>query len=692
VFGDLIHTRDGMVKAGLSPVEADKALVDAVVASATTSGDKSILKLLDRNVPGADYTFANTPYGKAKREAGESHLDAASRVEVAEGSRKQEKADKAAFTDVKRRTMQWITSNPFAAVPEELLKEGEKYDGEWRIRVLRDQKVVGDALGKDNKEAKKQLYHDIMQGGGQAAVERAFESGAIHSAEDLRGAMDLAEKYEKIGRKADGILEQASAKEILGSIKDRTSDKLSDPLAPDGMSDLGRDLQLTFRKNILEWAAQHPAATNIEQLEAIDKIGKQVLGSFTKAGPGVPAQKVGQGGSGPQQTPSPTPAPEQQQPSQPTQPAKPPEPTQPRRVQLETVQPEAVEWYRGLSDIDRAKVEASASKLGVPVEQRIGEVFGKVKAREVATPEPVPEAPPQPAAPSPDQRSDLGGGTAAQTVAYKPQEAPVGEQPSIRWANTALPEREREGLRGLAARNGTTYEREVEWLYSAQVQEGFVDPKRYAKPVAQPAAPSEDDPVSEDLQRRAREAFTSILSGKQGSTSIGKYANAAIRGDRTASRILDFVSGPESRGNYNAYYGRSGSERDLSQMTMADLAGCMKTRRPYSATGRYQFIYTTLFGKDGASGLFREAGLRPTDRFTPEVQDRLALLLLQRRGYDAWKAGKLSTQAFAKNLASEWASLPSPRTGRSVYAGVAGNRAGVTVRQTLGALDSARDI
>ena len=58
------------------------------------------------------------------------------------------------------------------------------------------------------------------------------------------------------------------------------------------------------------------------------------------------------------------------------------------------------------------------------------------------------------------------------------------------------------------------------------------------------------------------------------------------------------------------------------------------------AVGRYQFVGNTL------PGLIQRAGLDPrTTKFTPEVQDRLALQLLSERGWRPWVgANKLTAQ------------------------------------------------
>lgn len=100
-----------------------------------------------------------------------------------------------------------------------------------------------------------------------------------------------------------------------------------------------------------------------------------------------------------------------------------------------------------------------------------------------------------------------------------------------------------------------------------------------------------------------------------------------------------------------------------------------------SAIGRYQFIRGTL--RETVSS----AGLAPTTRFSPDVQDYLIITRLKKtRSLDQWKSGSLSDKDFQLKLAMEFASVPVPYTvqganrvvnlGESYYAGDRLNAAG----------------
>ena len=102
------------------------------------------------------------------------------------------------------------------------------------------------------------------------------------------------------------------------------------------------------------------------------------------------------------------------------------------------------------------------------------------------------------------------------------------------------------------------------------------------------------------------------------------------------------------------------------------------------AVGRYQIIPDTM------PTAVRLAGLKPDDMFSPENQDKLGAALIMSkpitRGYLQGKNNDL--QGAMRELAAEWASLPDPRTGGSMYG--SGNAAGHKVREVEEALRGAR--
>ena len=109
-----------------------------------------------------------------------------------------------------------------------------------------------------------------------------------------------------------------------------------------------------------------------------------------------------------------------------------------------------------------------------------------------------------------------------------------------------------------------------------------------------------------------------------------------------------------------------------TQMTLGEIYGWINaTPGQNHAIGRYQFIPSTL------RRVARIVGAHPEDRFSPELQDRLAGVLLEDAGLSEFHAGTLSQTKFMNNLAKIWAGLPTSN-GRSHYHGVAGNKASMS--------------
>lgn len=130
--------------------------------------------------------------------------------------------------------------------------------------------------------------------------------------------------------------------------------------------------------------------------------------------------------------------------------------------------------------------------------------------------------------------------------------------------------------------------------------------------------------------------------------------------------ILETIAKGESRGNYNAYYGNAGNTKvNFTAMSVDEVLAWreefVKKGSPSSAVGKYQFVRPTL------AGLVKQLNIDGSQQFTAELQDRLAIALLERRGVHDYMKGKLTREQFAHNLSKEWAALPAA-TGDKPYA------------------------
>ncbi len=168
------------------------------------------------------------------------------------------------------------------------------------------------------------------------------------------------------------------------------------------------------------------------------------------------------------------------------------------------------------------------------------------------------------------------------------------------------------------------------------------------------------------------------------SPAVQEPAQEAMVGAQT---LLQVIGNKEAPAGYSQMYGERKPSRNLEAMTLDEVRALQKQRVgsgiPSSAVGRYQFISPTL------DSLMKGLKLTGKEKFDAALQDRLAGALLERRGLSQWKAGKLTDEQFADNLAKEWASLPvvtGAKAGRSYYDGDGLNKALITPQAVLEAL------
>ena len=158
--------------------------------------------------------------------------------------------------------------------------------------------------------------------------------------------------------------------------------------------------------------------------------------------------------------------------------------------------------------------------------------------------------------------------------------------------------------------------------------------------------------------------------------------------DRCTDILLDFISGPESGGNYNAYFGHGKSTSpSLVSMSLDQVyAFQYQMTGGSTAIGRYQFLLATL------QGLQDQLNLPDSAIFDEPLQDRMGVALLVRRGYSAWWRVRISDSELAHRMSMEWASLPDPqKDGRSYYdKDSMNNRAGTTLDAVFAMLERAR--
>ncbi|WP_299939209.1 hypothetical protein [uncultured Nitratireductor sp.] len=134
--------------------------------------------------------------------------------------------------------------------------------------------------------------------------------------------------------------------------------------------------------------------------------------------------------------------------------------------------------------------------------------------------------------------------------------------------------------------------------------------------------------------------------------------------------------------------------KPLTRMTVDEVIAAQRNWSRHhgsSAAGAPQFLRKTLIG------LKDELGVRGTQVFSGNLQDRLAYHLLIRRGYHQFVNGEISRTQFGRRLSGEWASFPvladtsgahrHVRRGQSYFAGDSLNKALISPEKVEAVLD-----
>jgi muramidase (phage lysozyme) len=153
--------------------------------------------------------------------------------------------------------------------------------------------------------------------------------------------------------------------------------------------------------------------------------------------------------------------------------------------------------------------------------------------------------------------------------------------------------------------------------------------------------------------------------------------------------LLNVIASGESHGNYNAYFGHVGNDSiKFTDMTVGEVLQWQQTYidqgAASSAVGKYQFLRSTLLSAAAKLHVSHEA------KFDARLQDRLAIVLIEKRGSLDYAGGKITRDQFASNLSKEWASLPNVlgvNPTASYYTGDGLNAAHVSITQVYQAID-----
>lgn len=128
---------------------------------------------------------------------------------------------------------------------------------------------------------------------------------------------------------------------------------------------------------------------------------------------------------------------------------------------------------------------------------------------------------------------------------------------------------------------------------------------------------------------------------------------------KALKNLMDSIRSKEApKGYAQIYSSAKGVPKgtNITKMKLNDIVvlqrAMIKAGSKSTASGGFQFIKNTLIAT------IREMGLTGEEVWTPDLQDLMAMHLVEKRGLNSYLRGDISAETFCNNLAKEWASLP----------------------------------
>ncbi|WP_266031230.1 M15 family metallopeptidase [Brucella intermedia] len=592
LWQNIITQREEAVSRGELGSDFDKLTVDSILLEAERQGDESLLKLLDKKLPGSEFSMSYDPEVRAKIEQTRTNITNGMATKATREATLRERQEKIRAEEL------WgdITTRIHKGeeVPEESLKELTRYDGQARHKVAKMQSEMTDLETDEDPSALLEVYTQIDQGAGTSYVLQMREKGVILKPETLTKALDRVKSVQK-AMGDGGVFQSPTFKDTVKFITNQTGAGDFSPLTNERtLSEEGMEALYDYRNMILDWETKNPNATMMDKEKAAKEIG-DVIRSRLQADPQDPERKV----------------------------------------------------YESETDRQRAQEEASKPQpvTAEPQEQPQEEQGGFYQYLQ-------------------DGFNYVFGTNEAR--ADNVDEAGTTGRPAP--ALDTLPPQRQEAIKAYAQKNGITPEAANQRIFNRMLELGGT-PKANA---------------SDSLSDETRTKLTGLF---QDPPKVEKLTASNV----PVKPILDLLGhteGTDKGAGYNetlGYGAYTGGPVNLTEMTLGDIDKLQTRmlRHPdntwnSSAVGRYQVVRTTL------RKVKKELGLTDDMKFTREVQDRIAMQLLEGRGLSKWQSGQMSDEQFINNLALEWASLPKSN-GRGAYKG---QRAATKVSSVINALRS----
>lgn len=630
LWADLMAQRAEAIAAGHREADFNKVMVDTIVDKAIEHGNPELLDLLDRTLPGQSVKLSSLPEFRDLKQAGVERLTTLARQRMQDRDQAAIKENKAREDAIVRTVATEMAKDPSVEVPEDIIKEWERYDPLARKKLVEMRRTLLDAAGMEDPRDLLAVERAIQDGATTADILRLVKDGVIRDPGTLKNAIDRVEKRQKARLEGQGILTTQTAKRITSTLRERTLPNDIDAMFdPGGTSDEGLEAIRDFEGMLIEWEVANPNATLADRERAINEIGELILKRVNTEDRTYTSSKDAEAMLAQQEQAS----------------------------NAATLMSQSERQQNQLGSLRPRPEEAQEAEGGA------GRGFWSLPSRQDFK----------------DAMEIDAGLTRPRQNDEEAHEKWTIDETQRLYQGDSPPSLEdmdnsyRRRLEDEAGKAGMTPEE-----YNMEIWKRLKNALLGGGGEGSAGSGFREDPEANVAATPASVAIeeTFDLGG-----TIDNAVNAGAGVDRSKEAvsavkpIFDLIAhteGTDRRRGYNetlAYGLLTDGDVDLVNMTLGEIDKLQTSmlRHPEnkwnsSALGRYQIVRKTL------RSLKKQLGLTDDMKFDEALQDRLALALLDGRGYSKWLRGEMSDAAFFNGLSKEWASLPNAK-GSGSYAG-----------------------
>ena len=275
LWGNYLNIRKEAIDSGSREEDIDAAMVDAVILQAKENGDDDILDILDRKLPGKDYSLSSTPDIKSKIMAAKSEIATGQRQAITEGAAVREREEKAQQEEFWFAAIGHIQKGE--AVPEDLIQKMKRRDGDVEAKIVDYRKKFSDFNETEDSKQIIEIFTRIDEGAGKDFIRSMAEKGTIKSATTLEKMYSRAEAVTK-AKQDDGIFGTSTYKSVEKFVTTKTGVASGSLFEPTGPSAETLEAMYDYRTKLLTWSVENPNAGVLEREKAAKEIGDTIMG------------------------------------------------------------------------------------------------------------------------------------------------------------------------------------------------------------------------------------------------------------------------------------------------------------------------------------------------------------------------------------------------------------------------------